>query len=298
MPERYGEWYGLQTRPTELSISRVRIYWTDVLFRAFLIAAFLAPSIFGLDVSTLKPQGYVNDFADVIPEAGRMQLTTYLGNVERATGVQMAVVTIPSLEGDDIRDFGIRLMEAWGVGNKNDEGLAVILSIEDHKYDVEVGYGLEPIITDGLSGRVLRGVRPILRQGNYGGALLAVMQQFGGVIAEDKGVTIEGQPPVRVSRRGGGATIGGLITAAIMILFFVSILGGGRGGGPRGGRRSRGANLATAMILGSMLGGGRHRGNWGGGGFGGAGGFGGGGGGGFGGFGGGGFGGGGSSGGW
>ncbi len=272
-----------------------------MLFRAFLITTFLVPSAFGLDVSTLKPEGYVNDFANVIGEAQRSELTTYLGNVEQSTGVQMAVVTIPSLEGDEIRDFGIRLMEAWGVGKQNDEGLAVILSVEDRDYDVEVGYGLEPIITDGLAGRVMRGVQPILRQGNYGGALLAAVQQFGGVIAQDKGVTIEGQPPVRVSQRGGGATLGGLIVTAIMILFLISAFGGSGGGrgGPRGGRRSRGGDIATAMILGSMLGGRRPRGNWGGGGFGGAGGFGGGGGGGgFGGFGGGGFGGGGASGGW
>jgi uncharacterized protein len=173
--------------------------------------------------------------------------------------------------------------------------LLVLLAIKDHKNRVEVGYGLEPIITDADAGAVLRGIRPILRQGNYGGALLAAAQQFGQQVAQAKGVTIEGQPLRQTRSRdsdGGGGIFGIIIFFVILMFVFRAISGrGGRGGGSGMG------GLLTGMILGNMMGGGR-RGGWGGGGFGGGGGGSWGGGGGFGGFGGGGSGGGGASGGW
>ena len=125
----------------------------------------------------------------------RRQLEAYCGNVERATGAQFAIVTVDSLEDEPVEDVAVRLFKEWGIGKKGtDEGLLVLLAIKDHKNRVEVGYGLEPIIPDGYAGGVLRGIRPILRQGNYGGALLAAAQQFGQRIAQAKGVTIEGQP--------------------------------------------------------------------------------------------------------
>ena len=77
----------------------------------------------------------------------------------------------------------------------------LLLAIKDHKQRAEVGYGLEPIITDGYAGGVLRGIRPILQQGNYGGALLAAAQQFGSRIAQAKGVAIAGAPSAAGSIR-------------------------------------------------------------------------------------------------
>jgi uncharacterized protein len=251
---------------------------------------------FALDTSKLKPTGYVNDFAHAIDARSAAEIEAYCGSVERATGAQFAIVTVDTLDDEAVEDVAVRLFKEWGIGKKGtDEGLLVLLAIKDRKNRVEVGYGLEPIITDADAGSVLRGIRPILRQGNYGGALLAAAQQFGQQIAQAKGVTIEGQP-LRQSRSrdsdGGGGIIGIIIFFVILMFIFRAISGrGGRGGGGSGM-----GGFLTGMILGNMMGGGR-RGGWGGGGFGGGGG-GWGGGGGFGGFGGGGSGGGGASGGW
>jgi uncharacterized protein len=156
--------------------------------------------------------------------------------------------------------------------------------MKEHKSRVEVGYGLEPIVTDGFSGGVLRDIRPILRQGNYGGGLLAAAQEFGNQIAQAKGVALAGSPaerPRRVVPRGGGIPFP-LILFGLFILFALLRRTGGGGGG---------TGFLTGMLLGNMMGG---RGGWGGGGFGGYD-SGGGGGGGFGGFGGGDSGGGGAS---
>lgn len=250
------------------------------------LIALTAASAWSIDTAKLKPTGYVNDFAHKLDPAGAQVLEAYCANVERATGVQMAVVLVDSLDGEPVEDVANRLYRQWGIGNKaTNEGLLILLSINDRKSRAEVGYGLEPIITDGDAGGVLRNIRPILQQGNYAGALLAAAEEFGNRIAQAKGVALgeaalpagARRPPVQVVHIPFPLIVLGLI-------FLIMLLGRGGGGG---------SGVVTGMILGNMMGG---RSNWGGGGFGGY--DGGGGGGGFGGFGGGSSGGGGASGGW
>jgi len=263
--------------------------------RIALVAFVFTSLAFGLDISKLEPRGYVNDFAGALDANASAAIETYCANVEKATGAQFAVVLVKSLEGDTIEDVSVRLFKQWGIGKKGtDEGLLIFFAIEDRKNRAEVGYGLEPIITDGAAGDVLRAIRPILRQGDYGGAIYAAVQQFGARVAQAKGVTIDGQAPVG-RRRQDGIPFGGIVAFFILAMVVLSMFGGRRGG--RGGGAG---DILTGMIIGNMLGG-RRNDRWGGGGFGGGSGGGGGGwggGGGFGGFGGGGSGGGGASGGW
>ena len=256
----------------------------------FLLAALLVSASvgFALDTSKLKPTGYVNDFAHVLDPVGRQRLEDYCAMVERETGAQMAIVTVDSLEDEPIDDVANRLYREWGIGKKGkDEGLLILLAVKDRKDRAEVGYGLEPVITDGQAGGILRGIRPILRQGNYSGALLAAAQEFGDQIAQSKGVQLAGEPR-RISRPVGRQVSlpwPVLIFGFFFLMWIIGRLGGGRPGG--GG----GSGFLTGMILGNMMGRGFGRGSgWGGGGFGG-----GSGGGGFGGFGGGDSGGGGAS---
>lgn len=266
--------------------------------RVLLVLTTLALSTlaWGLDLSKLEPRGYVNDFAGVLDTQERATIETYCANVERATGAQFAIVTVESLDGDTVEDAAVRLFEKWKIGNaKTDEGLLVLLAVKDRKNRIEVGYGLEPIITDGDAGSVLRQIRPILRQGDYGTALLTAAQALGQQVAEAKGVTIDGQPQRRARRSNDGA-IPGILIAFILFIIVMSLIGGGR---RRGGGGGGAGDFLTAMILSQMMNGRRRGGGgWSGGGFGGSGGGWGGGGGGFGGFGGGSSGGGGASGGW
>ena len=240
-------------------------------------------SLFALDLNSLKPQGYVSDFAHVIDSNSRARLEEYCERIERATGVQMAIVTLDSLDGQPVEDVANTLFRKWGVGKKGkDEGIMLLVAIKDHRDRIEVGYGLEPILPDGFVGSVLRESRPLLRQGLYGQAMLAAADVMGSKIAQAKGVSLDfslhPRRPMPSSRPH--IPIGLIVIGAIVLLL---ILGrGGRGGG----------SFLAGMILGNLLGGGR--GGWGGGGFGGYD-SGGGGGGGFGGFGGGDSGGGGAS---
>jgi len=254
--------------------------------RVLTIAALVAWVAFlgwSMDTSKLKPTGYVNDFSNTLDAAGKQALETYAANLERATGVQMAIVLVPALDDEPIEDAANRLYREWGIGQKGkNEGILLLFSMKERKSRAEIGYGLEPIITDGAAGGILRAIRPILRQGNYAGGLLAAAEEMGRRIAQAKGVELGGGEPVPRSRRvsRGPSIPFPLILIGIFIL--LSLLNrGGRGGGS-------GTSFLTGMILGNMMGG---RGGWGGGGFGG----GGGGGGGFGGYGGGDSGGGGAS---
>ena len=167
----------------------------------FVILTLAASCAFALDTSKLKPTGYVNDFAHVLDPVGKQRLENYCAAVDRATGAQMAVVTVDSLEDEPIEDVANRLYRQWGIGQKGkDEGILILIAVKDHKDRAEIGYGLEPVITDGDAGSVLRGIRPILRQGNYSGALLAAAQEFGDQIAQSKGVAIPDQPQRAAAR--------------------------------------------------------------------------------------------------
>jgi uncharacterized protein len=254
--------------------------------RAVLVLCVLSCSLFALDLKSLKPQGYVSDFANVIDPQSRARLEAYAGQVEQTTGVQMAFVTLKSLDGNPIEDVSNTLFRQWGIGKKGkDEGIMLLLSVQDHRNRIEVGYGLEPILPDGFDGSILRGIEPLLKQGAYGQAMISAAAQMIAYIDRAKNVAPEAAPRVRdrtVPTRSRGLPLPVIIIGIVVLLLLFR--GGGSGGG-----------FLAGMLLGNLLGSGERRGgDWGGGGFGG----GGGGGGGFGGFGGGDSGGGGASGSW
>ena len=198
----------------------------------------------------------------------------------------MALVTLPSLDGEQIEEVSNDLFRQWGVGKKGkDEGIMLLLAVQDHRDRIEVGYGLEPILPDGFDGSILRGIQPLLRQGDYGRAMVAGALGIGSAIEQAKGISPQGRPRTQdrtyTTRHRVGIPFPVIVIGIIVLLF---LLRGGGGGG-----------FLAGMLLGNLLGSGRRDGGdgWGGGGFGG-----GGGGGGFGGFGGGDSGGGGASGSW
>ncbi|MCX6587004.1 MAG: TPM domain-containing protein [Acidobacteria bacterium] len=154
-----------------------------------------------LDLAKLVPQGYVSDYANVIPGAQRLALERYAANLEQQTGAQIAIVTLPTLEGEPIEDVANTLYRRWGIGKKGkDEGLLLLLAVNDRRSRLEIGYGLEPILPDGASGDVLRQMRPALREAAYGDALSTAAHYLGSRIAQAKGVTLAEDPTPRPSR--------------------------------------------------------------------------------------------------
>jgi uncharacterized protein len=223
--------------------------------RALLPVLLCCAGLFALDLAKLKPQGYVSDFANVLNVPAKARLEDYSARIEQATGVQMAIVTLDSLDGQPVEDVANALYRQWGIGKKGkDEGILLLVAIKDRRDRIEVGYGLEPVLPDGFAGSALRDARPLLRQGAYAPALLAAAEGMGSRIATAKGVALDFR--LRPQRRMGRSEPHipwPVIVIGIAILLFLMRRGGGGG-------------FWTGLILGNLLGG---RGGWGGGGFGG-----------------------------
>ncbi len=229
--------------------------------RRLAVLLLLATAAFAIDLSTLKPQGYVSDFANVVSPASKAELEAYCTRLERATGTQMALVTMDTLGGEPIEDIANTLYRQWGIGQKGkDEGLLLLLVVQDHRSRLEIGRGLEPIITDATSGSILREMRPSLRANNYGEAFYSAAHTLGSRIAQAKGVTLDDTAYRPRQRRQAPTEIPWpvLIGGLVLLLW---IMRSGRGGG---------GGFLSGMLLGNLLGGGggsRYRG---GGGFGGS----------------------------
>jgi uncharacterized protein len=257
-------------------------------------------------ISQLHATNYVNDFAGVLNAATAAQLNDLCREVDQKAHAQIAVVTIKSTDGQDIVSYSVALYQAWGIGPKSsNRGALILLAVQDRKYWTAVGYGLEPILPDGKVGGFGREAVPLLRSGDYNGAVSLMTSRVASVIAQDAGMTLEGaqaRPVQRNEPTAGAAPVGavvGFVLLAIFVLVVWALIRRGGGSGP-GGRGSGGSGFWSGLLWGLLLSnlsggrGGSGGGGWGGGGFGG----GGSGGGGFGGFGGGSTGGGGAGGSW
>jgi uncharacterized protein len=228
----------------------------------------LAAAAMGADFAALEPQGYVSDFARVIPQERRVELERYCKAVETATGVQIALVTLPALDGEPVEDVANVLYRKWGVGHKGkNEGALLLISIGERRTRLEVGYGLEPVIPDGYAGSLLREMRPALKAGDIGGAMAAAAQALGEKIAAAKGVAIGDRVAAPRPHQGDDTSWGGLVPLLIaggVLLAVILLGGGGSRRGPRGG--SGVGNLALGMLVGMLS---SSRRTYGGGGFGG-----------------------------
>jgi len=224
-----------------------------------------------------RPVGYVNDYARVIDEGSKQSIEQLCQELESKTGAQLAIVTLSSLQGEPVEDYAVKLFQQWGIGKKDkSNGLLLLIAIQERRSRIEVGYGLEPIITDGYAGEVLRTLRPYFRANQYGPGLYAAANQLALRVAESAGVTLSVKP---VARRGGRvssspSSFHQLISGALILLalFLAPYFLGGFGGtfvGPTGRRYRRGNYFGG-------FGGGGGFGGFGGGGSGGFGGFGGG----------------------
>lgn len=252
----------------------------------------LATSAMALEVPPYK--GYVNDLAGMMSPTTRQALEARLAELNKADSTQVAVLTVPSLEGDEINDFSIRVADAWKVGQKNeDNGVILLVSKGDRKIRIEVGYGLEGVLTDVLAGQIISNViGPKFKTGDFDGGFIDGVAAISGAVRGE--YTAAPAKNRRSSRRG---ILPLIVIPMIMFIGFTEMFGKRRRRGHVVDGKAAQANhphssglgsTASTLFLLSMLGGGPRGG--GGGGFGDGGGFGG--------FGGGGFGGGGAGGDW
>jgi uncharacterized protein len=232
----------------------------------------------------------VNDFANVIDQGSRAELTRVIEVLQQKTGDAIVVATIDSIEPyADIRDYAVDMFENHGQGigtRKADSGVLVLLAVKERRVWIEVGYGLEGAITDGFAGETSREYMvPFFKQGQYGSGLQAGVARLAGRVAQERGVTLDGVPtPARRQRdaeRSRGIPLPLILIGVFLLLQLINAGRGGRrrrrgpwSGGPWSGW-SGGAGPFGGSFGGWSSGGGFSSGGFGGGG-GGFGGFGGG----------------------
>jgi uncharacterized protein len=165
------------------------------------------------------PTARVNDYATLLTPADRTRLEEVLAGRERATGVQMVIAVFRSLEGESLEDFAIRLAEQWRIGQKGlDNGVILLVFVEDRKVRFEVGYGLEPVIPDAVAGAIIRdAIAPRFREGRYAAGLAAAVEAVFARVTSGRAERPEGRgkaAPVPWTLLGFGAIL--LVIALVL----------------------------------------------------------------------------------
>ena len=226
------------------------------------VLAFVAPIAGAADPA--GPQfppltGRVVDDAHVLSPAQQTTLNAELAGLEAKTSRQRVVVTLPSLQGYDIADYGYQLLRHWGIGQKGlDNGAILIVAPSEHKVRIEVGYGLEPILPDALCSQILQEkVLPAFRTGDIAAGVsagvdaLADQLSLDPTAAEKKAAAADQNFHQVYGHHGRG--LGGLVPLLLLVFIFSAVFrrrgggggwilplmflgGGGWGGGWGGGR--------------------------------------------------------------
>lgn len=164
--------------------------------------------------------GPVVDAAGILDSATREQLTQQLLDYQTSSGHQLVVATVPSLEGYDVRDYGNRLFRAWQLGDKTrNDGVLLLVAPEDRKVSIEVGYGLEPELTDAMSKIIIENaIVPRFKAGDFGGGVAAGVSDIRKVLGG------EGEQVVERSRSQTSPSFEELIPFIILFIILLIII--------------------------------------------------------------------------
>ncbi len=155
-----------------------------------------------------EPEGHVSDFANILSSETKQKLEQQLVQLEKDSSIELAVVTVESLEGATVDDYAVRLFEEWQIGKEDkDNGVLLLIYPGDRKLRIEVGYGLEPLLTDSKAGRIIRNIiTPEFKNENY-----------------DQGVT-EGVAAIIGVVHGEEVDLGSEESSETWILFFIGTI--------------------------------------------------------------------------
>lgn len=201
--------------------------------------------------------GRVVDAANIVPDADEAVLTQKLEALEKASSRQLVVATVPSLQNYPIEDYGYRLGRAWGIGDKGaNNGVILLVAPNERKVRIEVGYGLEPILTDALSSEIIREkITPAFKAGdlpggiNAGADAIIAQLQAPPEQAERAALAAAERQKSRGVQRSSGSFVP-LVFWIIVLVFIIIPMFRGRRGGRRYGRRG------PVILWGPGLGGG------------------------------------------
>jgi uncharacterized protein len=201
-----------------------------ILSTLFLLAAI---PVFSLNVPSMS--GPVNDLAGILNNQEKSELQSFLGSVNTQTGVQLAILTLPSLEGDSLESFSVKTAQQWGLGQKDeDNGVLLLVVMDDRSIRIEVGYGLEGLLTDMKSGLIIRNVIvPQFQRGNFGRGIIEASRNIIGITTENADIVADS-----VKNSKGNSQV--MIVPVIFFIWFILMIVLGRMGKLKGRRNYRG----------------------------------------------------------
>ena len=174
----------------------VRSLFASLLATSFLLSPIFAGSALArIDVPYL--QGRVTDNAEIISPDVATRISDRLKAHETSTTNQVAVLTVPSLEGEDIESFALRVFEAWQLGQRGkDNGVLVVIAPQDRRMRIEVGYGLEGALTDLEAGRIIRNIMaPRFKAGDFNGGIQQGVDAVIGQLSGEDTLPVSPQAP-------------------------------------------------------------------------------------------------------
>jgi uncharacterized protein len=234
---------------------------TSMLKKSFCLAALCViaisiPAFASTPEPPAAPRDYVVDLAGIVRDDAEARLNSTLRELEQKTRAQVLILTVRSLDGQSIEEFALDTLTKWKLGQKGkDNGALIAVSVEDRKYRIEVGYGLESVLPDSMVGTIGRTYMvPYFKKGDYSAGLYASALAVASTIAEHEGVSLDAgrqpsgprevisQLPLSFAQK----VLFGILALGALILFIthprqcflillVSQMGGGRGGWSGGG---------------------------------------------------------------
>lgn len=225
----------------------------------FCIIQLLVPQLTSANVQLpAKPAGnqiYLQDYAQVITQDTAAKINALGRELDEKTGAQIVAVTLPTLNGAAIEDYSLALLRAWGIGEQTkNNGVLILVAVNDRQSRIEVGYGLEGALPDGLTGRIQdTAMLPYFQAGDYDRGLWEGYAATAALTAKEYKVTLSSAPVADTAAKDNNAlTSANKIYALIIIgilllldqvflggsilnLLLLLLLRGGRGGGGRGG---------------------------------------------------------------
>jgi uncharacterized protein len=232
----------------------------------------LFSSIFVFAESISKPQGYVLDNANIISAEAKTFLENLTIELEQKTSAELAVVVINSLDNESIEMYAVKLFEKWGIGKKGkDNGILLLVALNDRRVRIEVGYGLEGVINDGKAGEIIRDeIIPYFKQDDYSGGILAGTISIVKILSEYYNVQIDGlngEYAKTFTKQNKNSWVSLLFFLLMFLLFgfrgiFFPLIFGGRGNFWGGGGGGFGGGSFGGGFGGGMSGGGGASGRW------------------------------------
>ncbi len=192
---------------------------------------FLKTFLLFITVQLPNPVGYVNDFAGIIEPEWERKCEAVIREIEEKTGAEVAIVTVNTIEPyATIEDYAVELFEKWGIGKKGeDNGVLILVALKEKKIRIEVGYGLEGAIPDGLAGEIIRKtIIPFFRQGKFGEGLYYGLLRIAQRIAKEYNVELNKLKGVKIPEERGSPDKIQLIKFFIFLFFILPLFLPGR----------------------------------------------------------------------